>query len=253
MFHPYWLLNVRLSIWCVATTCVNFDCDFAENRGQHTNQKLIHNTLLGETMEEHDAASSLRARIMEIQRNSSLSPQEKGRQIQLLMTSRYRTSSDMVAASPTSLYSSPRVTYRDEETKQEMGCKHYIRAASIKAPCCDQWFPCRLCHDESVTTHRINRYEVLYMFCYYCELEQPFSGTCRDCGKAVGAYSCSQCKFLTSNPNAGDIFHCDQCGLCRVGPRERYEHCEVCHMCMPAGQVHRHIVTFVYSLIVTIN
>jgi len=30
-----------------------------------------------------------------------------------------------------------------------------------------------------------------------------------------------------------DTFHCDGCGLCRVGPKENFFHCEKCQMCMP--------------------
>ncbi|MQL96703.1 hypothetical protein Taro_029379, partial [Colocasia esculenta] len=37
--------------------------------------------------------------------------------------------------------------------KMEYGCKHYRRRCKIRAPCCNQVFTCRHCHNESVVFH----------------------------------------------------------------------------------------------------
>ena len=35
-------------------------------------------------------------------------------------------------------------------------------------------------------------------------------------------------------------FHCDRCGICRVGGRENFRHCDRCSMCIAAGTFDTH-------------
>lgn len=44
-------------------------------------------------------------------------------------------------------------------------------------------------------------------------------------------YFCPHCK-LFDDEDKGQ-FHCDGCGLCRLGGRDNYFHCDVCNMCLP--------------------
>ena len=37
------------------------------------------------------------------------------------------------------------------------------------------------------------------------------------------------------------IFHCDGCGICRVGGRENFFHCDVCNCCLALFQKNNHV------------
>lgn len=59
---------------------------------------------------------------------------------------------------------------------------------------------------------------------------QPIQQCCAHCEKSLGDYYCPICKFHDSTPNKS-IYHCHECGLCRVGERDKYFHCKNCHAC----------------------
>jgi len=124
------------------------------------------------------------------------------------------------------------ITYRDPATKI-FGCKHYIRGAKIRAACCGQLFPCRLCHDDAVKDHQINRYEIKEMMCMYCLEVQPIGIKCSksDCGKDLAVYYCDICKFLDGD-STKSIYHCEHCGLCRLGKPDEFFHCMICNACL---------------------
>mmetsp|Transcript_70952 Transcript_70952/g.112762 ORF Transcript_70952/g.112762 Transcript_70952/m.112762 type:complete len:392 (-) Transcript_70952:442-1617(-) len=48
---------------------------------------------------------------------------------------------------------------------------------------------------------------------------------------AFGAYYCDICKFYDNAVNK-EIFHCSECGLCRLGQRKDYVHCPRCGCCL---------------------
>lgn len=121
------------------------------------------------------------------------------------------------------------VTYR----KTRPGCKHYERNCQIKAPCCNKYFFCWRCHDEEVISHQIPRDKVITIKCLQCQLDQSPSESCRNCKIRFGEYFCSKCvlyghPFIDTKEN---IFHCDECKLCRVGNPEDYYHCK-CGLCI---------------------
>jgi len=51
----------------------------------------------------------------------------------------------------------------------------------------------------------------------------------------MGAYFCGTCKFFDNDLSKG-IWHCEKCGLCRAGHKDKYEHCDTCGMCLPPGE-----------------
>jgi hypothetical protein len=73
--------------------------------------------------------------------------------------------------------------FHECKTENDAGCEHYRRHCEIKAPCCGEWFSCRLCHDKVKSTeetdfkkqHTVNRHEIAVMRCVECKLEQPVS------------------------------------------------------------------------------
>jgi len=211
-------------------------------------------------------------------------------------------------------------SYHDE-AKGVFGCKHYARNCFLKAECCDEWYVCRLCHDESneemdthsgraIKPHKINRYLTELAKCMRCGAEQKASKYCNSCNvdsadtssdddsvpsvpsapsanpeqrAAVnmkeekededgeeeddddlmehsndsngsnernvsrrngsgshsrgvkryefGRYYCDICKFWEDAENK-EIFHCPECGLCRLGRSGDYIHCKRCGCCL---------------------
>lgn len=114
------------------------------------------------------------------------------------------------------------------------GCAHYKRKAHLKAPCCGLFYPCRFCHDDAQTDpkkfHTLDRHSVTTIKCMLCDLEQPAAQTCTACKATLGAYWCPTCVLLDDEDKGQ--FHCDRCGICRVGGKANYSHCDRCGICM---------------------
>jgi hypothetical protein len=117
-----------------------------------------------------------------------------------------------------------------------LGCKHDVKTAKLLAPCCNRWFVCRRCHDEAVTDHVMDRYNVQSVWCMRCGEMQPFSQMCVKCKHPFASSSCKECRLLTSK----QVFHCFSCGVCRVGSGADYVHCGTCGVCIEKKNVARH-------------
>ncbi|ETV75163.1 hypothetical protein, variant 2 [Aphanomyces astaci] len=117
-----------------------------------------------------------------------------------------------------------------------MSCSHYERGCHLLADCCGEWFPCRLCHDDE-SDHAMNRHAVKRVRCRKCRCEQQPQKTCEKCKHVLGQYFCSVCNLFDHKGGDKAIFHCDQCGICRVGGRDNFFHCGTCVGCYPiSGQ-----------------
>ena len=63
------------------------------------------------------------------------------------------------------------------------------------------------------------------------------SDRCEDCGIVFGAYACLECRIFDSLDDENSdlkkegVFHCDLCGICRIGKRSEFVHCSVCNCC----------------------
>ena len=44
-------------------------------------------------------------------------------------------------------------------------------------------------------------------------------------------YTCLICNLFDDSDKRQ--YHCDQCGICRIGGKENFFHCKVCNMCLP--------------------
>eukprot|EP00126_Sphaerothecum_destruens_P005188 Sdes_comp18625_c0_seq1m8810 len=133
-------------------------------------------------------------------------------------------------------------TPEDESTR--LGCRHYQRACVLEAACCgsNSFVSCRFCHDESVSTHSFDRYQVKYVKCLRCGEIQPASSRCisEKCqGTPFARYFCHICKLYDDTPEKS-IFHCDECGLCRVGDKSQYKHCKRCCACISSANWSSH-------------
>ncbi|KAF2304505.1 hypothetical protein GH714_032824 [Hevea brasiliensis] len=118
------------------------------------------------------------------------------------------------------------------------GCPHYRRRCRIRAPCCDEIFDCRHCHNESKNNinvdqklrHDMSRHEVRQVICSLCGTEQGVQQFCTNCGVCMGRFFCETCKLFDDDTSKKQ-YHCDGCGICRIGGRENFFHCYKCGCC----------------------
>ena len=169
----------------------------------------------------------LRKQIMSIQMNKTLTPQEKAYQMQQLMMPEQITPKK------------PKNTTIAYKYNGRFGCEHYHRDVLMKAPCCNEFFACRHCHNEGQLTHQIDRYAVDTMKCMHCDTDQPTSQSCNNCRTLLGLYYCDICHFWDNDPTHSS-FHCNDCGLCRSGKQEDYYHCKICDTCLHIDLKGRH-------------
>ena len=109
-----------------------------------------------------------------------------------------------------------------------MGCEHYQRHCELQAPCCKEFYSCRICHDEHQETedtlHTIketcletfNRHRVMKVRCNDCRTIQSVGKECTSCFRYFAYYYCTYC-CLFDDDKSHDIFHCNKCGICRKG------------------------------------
>ncbi|XP_042496888.1 probable E3 ubiquitin-protein ligase RZFP34 isoform X2 [Macadamia integrifolia] len=128
-----------------------------------------------------------------------------------------------------------------EKGFMEYGCSHYRRRCRIRAPCCKEIFDCRHCHNESKNsinverTHRhdLPRHQVRQVICSLCGTEQEVQQFCVNCSVCMGNYFCEDCKLFDDDTSKKQ-FHCNGCGICRIGGRENFFHCYKCGCCYSA-------------------
>ncbi|KAL6614604.1 hypothetical protein ACP70R_036874 [Stipagrostis hirtigluma subsp. patula] len=129
---------------------------------------------------------------------------------------------------------------RLEKGIMQYGCAHYRRRCRIRAPCCNEIFDCRHCHNEakelnSIRTdtmkrHELPRHEVQQVICSLCGTEQEVRQVCINCGVCMGKYFCGVCKLFDDDVSKQQ-YHCNGCGICRIGGRENFFHCSKCGCC----------------------
>lgn len=132
-------------------------------------------------------------------------------------------------------------TYHDHDSKI-MGCPHYQRNCKLECPTCYKWFTCRFCHDAAVEDHKLIRSEVKYVLCMNCNSPQvPELSYCIECGLEMANYFCKICVLYDNDPTK-DIYHCDKCGICRLGLGldKDYFHCDTCNICLSIDLKEKH-------------
>ncbi|KAL2430603.1 putative RING finger protein C2F3.16 [Exophiala dermatitidis] len=120
----------------------------------------------------------------------------------------------------------------EESSKPQLGCVHYKRNVKMQCNICQKWYTCRLCHDE-VESHTLPRRETKNMLCMLCNTPQPVGQFCKNCHVQAACYYCPVCKLWNNDP-AKSIYHCDDCGICRLGEGlgKDFFHCKKCAACM---------------------
>ena len=114
-----------------------------------------------------------------------------------------------------------------EEVTNALGCEHYKRNIKLQCSACYRWYTCRFCHD-AVEDHMLNRRQTKNMLCMLCGCAQPASEECALCSERGAWYYCDVCKLWDDDPEKS-IYHCDECGICRVGLGlgKDFFHCKV--------------------------
>lgn len=133
-------------------------------------------------------------------------------------------------------------SYHDPPYNTILGCSHYMRNCKLECPTCQEWHPCRFCHDAAVTTHKLVRNDVKHILCMHCNTPQvPDQLYCVNCEVELAHYFCEKCKLYDNDPKK-DIYHCDGCGMCRLGLGldKDYFHCDECGICLLIDLRERH-------------
>lgn len=123
-----------------------------------------------------------------------------------------------------------------DDDEPDLGCMHYKRNVKVQCFDCQRWYPCRHCHDQSRDlpfSHSLNRQKTQNMLCMLCQTPQPAAQECISCGNYAAWYYCSKCKLWDNDTNKR-IYHCDDCGICRVGEGlgKDFVHCKRCNVCI---------------------
>eukprot|EP00620_Florenciella_sp_RCC1587_P020882 CAMPEP_0182581158 /NCGR_PEP_ID=MMETSP1324-20130603/49149_1 /TAXON_ID=236786 /ORGANISM="Florenciella sp., Strain RCC1587" /LENGTH=380 /DNA_ID=CAMNT_0024797483 /DNA_START=217 /DNA_END=1356 /DNA_ORIENTATION=+ len=178
------------------------------------------------------AEADRRAALMAIQRDKTKSAAEKAQMMQRQMSGSSGAAAEEEPPTATAL-SERALSAKDVPG----GCKHYTRSCVIIPVCCGRPYECRLCHDEH-ENHEIDRHATQEIICKECDHRQPVSNACMSCGVVFGEYFCGVCRMWDARKSeeAAGKYHCDKCGICRVGAREDYIHCDRCSMCQSASQ-----------------
>lgn len=115
-----------------------------------------------------------------------------------------------------------------EDDVPVLGCPHYKRNVKLQCSTCDRWYTCRLCHDK-VEDHILIRKDTRNMLCMLCGCAQGAGEFCVECGERTAWYYCGVCKLWDNDPNK-NIYHCNDCGICRKGRGlgKDFFHCKVC-------------------------
>lgn len=111
--------------------------------------------------------------------------------------------------------------------RRALGCEHYRRNVKLQCADCERWYTCRFCHDAA-EDHVLPRKQTRHMLCMLCGCAQRASDSCVGCGQSAAYYYCGICKLWNDDPNK-PIYHCPDCGLCRVGQGlgKDFLHCKV--------------------------
>lgn len=123
-------------------------------------------------------------------------------------------------------------TYNDED-QEILGCPHYQRNCKMECPNCCLWFGCPICHDEAIADHKFQRNQTRHILCMQCFTPQTPDEFCSHCDLKFASYYCSTC-ILYDNDETKDIYHCGDCGICRLGLGlgQDFFHCKGCNACL---------------------
>ncbi|KAH8678076.1 hypothetical protein BX600DRAFT_394093 [Xylariales sp. PMI_506] len=128
----------------------------------------------------------------------------------------------------------------DETEYRPLGCEHYKRNVKSQCSTCGHWYICRFCHDKAESHPMVSK-DTKHMLCMFCGLAQKVGESCAGCGESAAMYYCSTCKLWNNDPSKS-IYHCNDCGICRVGRGlgKDFFHCKTCNACLAISLENSH-------------
>ena len=119
-------------------------------------------------------------------------------------------------------------------TENQWLCEHYQRHCRVKFECCNLFYPCHRCHNDSDECSNAEAKASLatHYKCRHCDHEEEIdenSHHCSSCKAKISAYFCAICKHFTSTDK--NPYHCKKCGICRIH-KDKSFHCDVCNVCL---------------------
>ncbi|WIA44124.1 hypothetical protein OEZ86_010466 [Tetradesmus obliquus] len=95
---------------------------------------------------------------------------------------------------------------------------------------------------QATHTHRLPRQQLQTVSCNHCRTKQPLycGDTCLTCGTLFAAYFCTECGIANDDVPCEGYFHCGSCGICRVGRRDEFRHCDGCGCCLRRKVMREH-------------
>lgn len=165
--------------------------------------------------------SSLQKNIRNIQLDTTLSSSEKKKKISDLMCNFNKSHLSVLEKKSTN--------------QVDIKCTHYDRKCDMICTKCNNAYPCRLCHD-SCENHKLDRFIVTHIKCRDCNIVQKSSNKCINCNIIFGKYYCGVCHLWDNSDK--EKFHCFKCGICRIGNRNDWTHCDKCKHCFRNGFKH---------------
>ncbi|XP_024394321.1 E3 ubiquitin-protein ligase RZFP34 isoform X2 [Physcomitrium patens] len=116
------------------------------------------------------------------------------------------------------------------------GCAHYKRGCKIRAPCCNEVFDCRHCHNDAKCIFRVSMRRMIHnatrlIGASWKRLSVPCAITSKMCNKFVKIVASVWASIFAPSASSltmiiggrDNFFHCDRCGCCySVELRERH-------------------------------
>jgi uncharacterized CHY-type Zn-finger protein len=119
-------------------------------------------------------------------------------------------------------------------------CEHFINNVQIFAPCCNKYYNCIKCHNNN-EKHILNSKDINIIKCQNCNFDNNLGNKCSNCNIIFSNYNCLKCKIWAYKKN--EIYHCDDCGKCKIGDKNLFYHCHGCNLCLSKNTKHKHIYT----------
>lgn len=183
-------------------------------------QETFQNTLYIQSPAERER-QMLRRSLLEVQNSASLSERQKAAEMQKIMTRNYygvyvpAIAVEAIGSGEPLSSEDRRKTFHDEG-QGILGCRHYQRSCKLQCSQCYAWATCRFCHNEEHPDHELIRTATKMMMCMCCTIVQPAAQHCQACSTRLALYYCGKCK-LWDDDQSKNIYHCQDCGICRVG------------------------------------
>ena len=179
-------------------------------------------------MDPPRARSNTNERIQAVFRNASLSPTERQAMVQRILSGQ----DEAVPVQHTIPTSESEGSTSEALPSLSYECPHYVKKCShFYFSCCQRYDHCHRCHAEHANC-TTKPPQIATIKCDECDCVQEVARACRQCGIDFSKNFCASCKLWSSHEH---IYHCDKCGLCRVGKFEDHFHCDRCNSCFVAS------------------